>query len=245
MWWSAALVVVVVMLLPGVGGRAHATEDAMELGEARTRLVESTREYRLTLERLLVIQEAAAARAGREAGMRRTLLHQGIISRREAEESERAAAAAGRRLGETQQRLAETDAALAETLAAIELAHLPPAAESVSTPLAVGGSGAVDVTAPIVARLEQFFLVRFTRPLPVSARGQTAVHDRLRLDHHHAVDVSVHPDTEEGRALIEYLRLHRIPFLAFRGFIAGASTGAHVHIGPASSRVIPAGTVGR
>jgi hypothetical protein len=74
------------------------------------------------------------------------------------------------------------------------------------------------------------------RPLPVSAYGQTALHDRLGFDHRHALDVAVHPDTSEGRALVAFLKAHGIPFIAFRTAEVGASTGAHVHIGSPSPR---------
>jgi hypothetical protein len=45
------------------------------------------------------------------------------------------------------------------------------------------------------------------------------------------MDVAVHPDNCEGRALMEYLRRAGIPFLAFRNKVAGSATGAHIHIG--------------
>src|SRR5207244_4546010 len=82
--------------------------------------------------------------------------------------------------------------------------------------------------------IEQFFSARFGRPLPVSALGQTVVHDRLGFDHRNALDVAVHPDSVEGRALIDYLRGEGLPFIVFRGPHAGTSTGAHVHVGQPS-----------
>ena len=96
--------------------------------------------------------------------------------------------------------------------------------------------GARPWTLAQVASLEQFFAVRFGRSLPVSALGQTPLHDRLGFDHRNAVDVAVHPHSVEGRALVDHLRARGIPFLAFRGPLAGASTGAHVHVGAASPR---------
>ena len=88
----------------------------------------------------------------------------------------------------------------------------------------------------LLPTLDRYFAGRFHRPLPVSALGQTAVHDRLGFDHRNAIDIAVHPDTPEGRALMLYLRGQRIPFLAFRRAQAGVATGAHVHIGEASYR---------
>ncbi|HEY7141462.1 MAG TPA: hypothetical protein VIE44_15265, partial [Methylomirabilota bacterium] len=69
-----------------------------------------------------------------------------------------------------------------------------------------------------------------------SAMGQTPLHDRLGFDHRNAVDIAVHPDSNEGHALLDHLRSRGTPFLAFRGPVAGASTGAHVHVGAPSPR---------
>jgi hypothetical protein len=86
-------------------------------------------------------------------------------------------------------------------------------------------------------KIKQFFLEKFGRALPVSALGQTAVHDHLKLDHHEAMDVALSPDSREGRALIGYLRQTGTPFMAFRRKIAGAATGPHIHIGNPSPRL--------
>ena len=40
------------------------------------------------------------------------------------------------------------------------------------------------------------------------------------------------PDSAEGRWLMQDLRQAGIPFIGVRGVVPGASTGAHVHIGP-------------
>jgi hypothetical protein len=139
---------------------------------------------------------------------------------------------------DTRRRLAQTEAVLGETLAAVELAGAPATpATAVTTPTAIGLSIGIEVTPVVVEGLDRFFLSRFARLLPVSARGQTAVHDQLGLDHRHAIDLAVHPDSPEGRAVIEYLQRQRVPFLALRGVIPGASTGAHVHVGRASARL--------
>ena len=245
MQWRILLAVVLAtaFLPPATLPASDSVDDTQEaLGAARVQLLESTRAYRASLERLLVLQRQAAARAEQEAAHRRILLEQGIVSRHESEESARVVAAARNRLEETHQRLAETDAVLAETWAAIELARsAPPSVKGVvvSTPRAIGAPGKIELTASIVTSLDQFFRGRFARALPVSARGQTLVHDRLGLDHHHAVDVAVHPDSAEGRALIEHLRLLRVPFLAFRSILPGSSTGAHLHIGRTSPKLVP------
>ena len=85
--------------------------------------------------------------------------------------------------------------------------------------------------------IETFYSKTFGRNLPVTAYGQTATHKQMRLDHRDSMDVALHPDSAEGKALISHLRRSRIPFIAFKGRVAGASTGAHIHIGPPSRRI--------
>lgn len=87
------------------------------------------------------------------------------------------------------------------------------------------------------ARVENFFLSKFGRPLPLSSFGQSALHTRWGYDHSNGMDVGIHPDSVEGRGLIEFLRSQEIPFLAFRGPVPGVSTGPHIHIGNPSRRL--------
>jgi len=85
-------------------------------------------------------------------------------------------------------------------------------------------------------KVEQFFASKFKRPLPTTAFGQSDLHTRWGLDHRNGLDVGLHPDSIEGRALIEFLRAESIPFLVFRGPVPGVATGPHIHIGNRSSR---------
>jgi hypothetical protein len=85
--------------------------------------------------------------------------------------------------------------------------------------------------------IQSFFSAKFGHPLPTSAMGQSATHNELGLDHRNAVDVAVHPDSVEGKALINYLQSQGIPFLAFRAAVPGVATGPHIHIGNPSHRL--------
>ena len=85
-------------------------------------------------------------------------------------------------------------------------------------------------------KVERFFMNRFGRSLPLGAFGQSYLHTRWGLDHRNGMDVSLHPDSTEGRALMSYLRNEGIPFLGFRGPIPGVATGPHIHIGNPSPR---------
>jgi len=87
------------------------------------------------------------------------------------------------------------------------------------------------------ARVESDFEKHFGKPMPVSAMGETAVHRSLGFDHRGRVDVAIHPDQPEGHWLLEYLTDHRIPYFAFRHAVPGKATGAHIHIGPGSTRI--------
>jgi hypothetical protein len=89
-----------------------------------------------------------------------------------------------------------------------------------------------------IGKVDAFFRLKFGKPLPVSAMGQSETHNRLGFDHREAVDVAVHPDGAEGQALINHLRSQGISFIAIRQSIRGSATGAHIHIGPASKRIV-------
>jgi hypothetical protein len=81
------------------------------------------------------------------------------------------------------------------------------------------------------------FEKQFSEPFPISARGMTAVHRALGLDHTGRVDVAVNPDSPEGIWLREYLDVRAIPYYAFRIAMAGKATAPHIHIGPGSTRL--------
>lgn len=87
------------------------------------------------------------------------------------------------------------------------------------------------------AKVEGFFAAKFNRPLPVTAFGQSDLHTRWGFDHRHALDIGLHPNSPEGRALIKFLRDEGIPFLSFRSAVPGVATGPHIHIGEPSQRL--------
>ena len=78
---------------------------------------------------------------------------------------------------------------------------------------------------------------RFHAPLPVSALGQTMLHQSLGLDHRNRVDVALNPDSPQGMWLRGFLERLQVPYLAFRAAVAGAATAPHIHIGPESTRL--------
>jgi hypothetical protein len=116
------------------------------------------------------------------------------------------------------------------------LAHSP--AEAAELAAGYTADGAFIYAA--YAKVEVAFRERFGKPMPVSAMGETAVHRAMGFDHRGRVDVAINPDQPEGVWLIEYLKQNHIPFFAFRGPVKGKATGAHIHIGPMSTR-LPSG----
>lgn len=85
--------------------------------------------------------------------------------------------------------------------------------------------------------VETAFTSKFHKGLPISAFGETALHRSLGFDHRGRVDVAVNPDQQEGVWLRSYLESHAMPYFAFRAAVAGSATGAHIHMGPPSTRL--------
>lgn len=87
------------------------------------------------------------------------------------------------------------------------------------------------------ARVESFFMMKFGRPLPVTAYGQSNLHTRWGYDHRRSMDVGLHPDSAEGRALMVFLTAEGIPFMGFRSAIPGVASAPHIHVGFPSRRL--------
>jgi hypothetical protein len=229
-----------------VGPGTHA-QNAAGQGKASNRLeqtaadvIASTQNYRAALERVLAIYERELARRDELSELRQELYEREVLSKRELEEGQRALAAARKDVDDTRQAIKDTDRMLTEAHVAQALARLTPLARGSyeETPGLVRfnglGSWSVVKDTPV---LQEFFMARFGRALPISAYGQTTLHDRMGLDHRGALDVAVHPDSPEGRAFMDYLRAAGIPFIAAWGAIPGSASGAHIHVGQPSPRI--------
>jgi hypothetical protein len=94
------------------------------------------------------------------------------------------------------------------------------------------------LTSKDIKDLTLAFEKKFDEPLPVSARGETAVHRALGFDHTGRIDVALMPDSTEGKWLRTYLDKKDFPYYAFRVAIRGKATGAHIHVGPGSTRLL-------
>jgi hypothetical protein len=209
-----------------------------ELLRLRADFITKTRESRADAEKLLALHEQEQNKLKQEYDHRRTLYQQGLISRAELDDAERALTATSARVDGDKRWITESDIAMTEASFGDEILRLPR--------LASGGysengnivryNGIALWSLTDAGKIENFFTRTFGQRLPISAFGQTPTHDRLRFDHRNAIDVALHPDSSEGKSLQSFLREAGIPFIAFRNAAPGAATGAHIHIGQPSPR---------
>jgi hypothetical protein len=211
-----------------------------ELSRSRTEVIQKMKDTRVGAEKLLTLHEAERQRTAQEYERRRELYHQGLIARNDVLQAENALAEAMLRVNEDKHWLAQTDMVITEVTMRNELLRLPGFAlgtySETSTLLRFNGGTLWQLRDAV--KIERFFVETFGRALPISALGQTATHDQLRFDHRDAMDVALHPDSKEGQSLLGFLRQGGIPFVAFRKAIPGSATGAHIHIGNPSARLV-------
>jgi hypothetical protein len=208
------------------------------VAQARADLIAASKEYKASLEKLLPFEEDERKRAADEVELRKQLLAEGVASRRDLEESERKLTTAEAKVAQTRKQLAEADDLIAEASGERELAKLSARPGSYYTTAAlIRYNGTAHWALTDIVKVQGFFTSKFKHSLPISAYGQSAVHDHLGFDHRNAVDVAVHPDSAEGQAIMTYLRSLGIPFIAFRYAVPGSATGAHIHVGYPSHRI--------
>jgi len=189
--------------------------------------------------KLLAGLEQEQSRLRLEVIDRRRRYQDAQISKQQVDEAEQQFVAALKRVHETRNAVTEADIAITEAVLGEKVNRLPPLpvnGYSETTDLARfnGGFKWSITEAP---RIERYFSQAFGRRLPVTALGQSETHNRLHFDHRDSMDVALHPDSVEGKALMAHLRKNGIPFMAFRGAIPGTSTGPHIHAGRPSGRL--------
>lgn len=217
-------------------------EPQTDLAKLRDEYVKATKEYKASLEKLLGIHEKNARRAEDRLAQSRSLFEQGLISKRQLDESELAVETEKAKISEVHVQLSTADMQIANTLVEADAeAKLAKAGGMrrgalVRTTSYVRYNGNAFWSLSDAWKVQRFFQDSFKRPLPIAVFGQGAIHDRWRLDHRNSIDVSLNPDSLEGVALMNFLRANGIPFLAFRGAIPGAATGPHIHVGRPSHR---------
>ncbi len=213
-----------------------------ELTRLREEFIKATNDYKASLEKLVASYEKNVAKAETRLSQTKELFAQGLVSKNDVEAGERTLAEANDKVVETRQRMNSADAQIADTLLEAEaeksLSRSKPMAKGslLRTSAYIRYNGSAPWALSDAWKVQRFFLDAFKTPLPIAVFGQGAIHDRWRLDHHNAMDVSLHPDGAEGQALLNFLRSNGIPFLAFRAAIPGTATGPHIHIGRPSHR---------
>ena len=213
-----------------------------ELTKLREEYIKATNDYKASLGKLLPYYENEVKKAEEKLEQSKKLLADGLIAKSQLEESERVLAAAKQKIAETNRSMASADQQIAgvlvETAANEEIAkNLRLAKQSlVRTAAFTRYAGAGGWNIGDSWKVQRFFYDTFKQQLPIAVFGQGAIHDRWRLDHHNAMDIQLHPDGVEGRALLEFLQKNGIPYLAFRSAIPGTATGPHIHIGRPSHR---------
>ena len=243
---SLRLVSVAIVLLLGSGlasAQSKSAQPTEQLASPNTE-VAATEKYKASLETLLALEEDSVKSAAETLAKRQELLAAGVIAKREVEKSEQALTAAQAKLAEVRQQLAAAEppankvaAAKALTQPQIVKAKTKAVTSYSATAKMIRYHGETSWSLADLDNVQAFFTRTFGRPLPISAMGQSATHNKLGFDHRHAADVALHPDSPQGQALIEYLQSVGIPFIAFRAAIRGSATGPHIHIGRPSHRL--------
>jgi hypothetical protein len=221
--------------------KAQAAEDVSLLRDEYVRL---TGEYKKQLEQLRTLQQKDVKKADDDLAKSRELYLLGLVAKKKIDEDERVLADFKAKVADTEQKMKASDAQIADALVeakAVEAKAPPPARGKLIRTTAYirySGTGAWSLASG-AGRVMGFFQQSFKKQLPISAFGQTAVHNQLGFDHRNAMDVALNPASREGQALIAYLQANGIPFFAFYMAIPGSATGPHIHVGMPSHRISP------
>ena len=213
-----------------------------ELTKLREDYIKATKDYKASLEKLLAIYEGNVTSAEAKLVSAKKLFDEGLISKLQLEESERAVGTEKDKVAEARRQMTNADTQIADVLVEAQ------ADEQMAKNLRLAKNSLIRTTSFIryqgaegwvineAWKIQRFFSDSFNKQLPIAVFGQGAIHDRWRLDHRNAMDISLHPDGVEGQALLNFLQKNGIPYSAFRSAIPGTATGPHIHIGRPSHR---------
>ncbi|HET6863493.1 MAG TPA: TolC family protein [Pyrinomonadaceae bacterium] len=213
-----------------------------KLDKLRAEFVSATRDYKSSLEKLVAIYERNVTEAEEKVNVARKLFADGLVSRSQVDESERNLQALKTKVSETRKQMETADTQIAdvlvETQADAELARNLKAAKNglLRSSSFIRFTGSAGWGLSDAWKIQRYFSDTFHKQLPIAVFGQGAIHEKWRLDHRNAMDISLHPDSAEGQALLNFLQKNGVPFLAFRAAIPGTATGPHIHIGRPSHR---------
>lgn len=238
---------VILMLLVSVSLASAQTATAAK--DTVPSVVTATQEYQSNSAELLKLQEEKLTSAEAKLDELRGLVDDGLVARVELETNEQSLASLRAEVEATKTKIAEAQQLLTKIQTDKELAQKQAALAKSTVKLVakpytfapgtniLRSSGTASWSLAGLSGVRSFFTTTFGRALPTSAIGQSATHNQLGYNHRNAVDVALHPDSFEGKSLINYLQVQGIPFLAFRTAIPGVATGPHIHIGSPSHRL--------
>ncbi|MCU1264647.1 MAG: hypothetical protein JWM21_965 [Acidobacteria bacterium] len=213
-----------------------------QLDKLRDEYINATKDYKASLEKLLPLYEKELKRAEDRWTQSQELFKQGLIAKKELDATERAVTEAKIKIDDVRKQMGNAETQMAQVLVEVETEkqmariHRIPKGGMVLTNSFIRFNGAGPWSISQAGSVDAFFRQKFGRALPIAVLGQGAIHNRWRLDHHNAMDLSLNPDGAEGKAVMEYLRGRGIPFSAFRVAIPGTATGPHIHVGLPSHR---------
>jgi hypothetical protein len=222
--------------------KTPASPPVTELTKLREEFVKATNEYKASLVKLLALYEADVKKVEDKLAVSQKLLAEGLIAKTQVQENEQALAEAKAKVTETRRQMTGADdqiaAVLVESAADEQIAKNLSLAKQrlIRTSSFIRFTGGPGWNIGEAWKVQRFFSDTFRRELPIAVFGQGAIHNRWRLDHRNSMDISLHPDSPEGQALLNFLQRNGIPYLAFRGAIPGTATGPHIHIGQPSHR---------
>jgi hypothetical protein len=221
-------------------GKATKTEAAKPFAPSPA-VAEAITKLKADFANEIAIRERNIQSLNAELQKKQELFKQGIVAKKEVQELEgklavvRAELTARQKIVEGE--IAAANNVAAEAAAAEQLAKTPLRGNTyVATNALIRYNGSMAWNITNITKVSAWFVSTYNHALPISAFGQTNVHNQLGFDHSNSVDVALHPDSPEGLALVNYLRSAGIPFLAFRQAVPGSATGAHIHIGYPSHR---------
>ena len=237
------------LIIPFIAARAQTKQPAKKKAKATNQLtklredyIKATKEYKASLAKLQAIYENNVGKAEERLSQSKTLYSEGLISKSDLGQTETSVAAAKDKVNEVRQQMATADTQIANTLVEAEAEAQMAKSGRLARGAIIRTTSFIRYNGPAAWALsdawkvQRFFMEAFKQQLPVAVFGQGAIHDRWRLDHRNAMDVSLNPDGSEGQGLMKFLRANGIPFLAFREAIPGTATGPHIHIGRPSRR---------
>jgi hypothetical protein len=211
--------------------------------ESRRGLKASAENFQHSTRALIALQEKELQSATAKLEQVRALAEDGLLARIEVDKAEELVNSIQQKLEVSRHQISEANLLEAGRVSP-EIATAVKASTPLTKPLGNYSSSGniIRYSTPTLwvpsglGDIQSFYKSKFGRTLPVSALGQSSTHNSMGYDHRNAVDIALHPDSAEGRAVIDYLRSRGIPFLAFRAAVPGVATGPHIHIGQPSRK---------